>query len=308
VAEGTPARFDSKTFAMPVVCKYDTEAGQFYRMWYYGRDPDFDKDVMGLPTGRIGLSESMDGISWTRYDGDQELGSVLSNNGEEWWYFDTSHVGVGDVQILSTNKIRGSEDTGSVYFMYTFGGDREEVDVSAEGEWDSLYNGWPQVVKADATDFRMYYHSYDRSTKKFTVGVALSTDGFEWVKKGPVLSGGTSKYDTYGVGCRSVLPDPSGKGYVMFGEGVGDDQKHTIGLYKSADGFEWTRAQEEPVLQQSEEGWDMRVVGCPRAVPMDDGSVRLYYCTPGDGMGMAVSDGTDWTKFTRVPTWHLNGP
>lgn len=51
--------------------------------------------------------------------------------------------------------------------------------------------------------------------------------------------------------------------------------------------------------------WDHKDVAFPCAVPMEDGSCRLYYScsdahTPGkSGVGMAVSDGTDWTRFTR---------
>lgn len=31
---------------------------------------------------------------------------------------------------------------------------------------------------------RMYYHSYDRSSQRFRVGLATSPDGFRWQKEG----------------------------------------------------------------------------------------------------------------------------
>lgn len=44
------------------------------------------------------------------------------------------------------------------------------VDVGGEGQWDRLFVGWPVVVNHKELEFRMYYHSLDPDTKKFTVG------------------------------------------------------------------------------------------------------------------------------------------
>lgn len=87
-------RFDNTIFSMPVVRRFDTEDdGEFWRMWYAGRDDRFDSDVsafsppfmqacshflavapdicrgnqvLDLPSGRIGLCESRNGIHWKR--------------------------------------------------------------------------------------------------------------------------------------------------------------------------------------------------------------------------------------------------
>ena len=46
--------FDSKTITTPVVRRYVSEEGENWRMWYNGRDSDFDPNVASMATGRIG--------------------------------------------------------------------------------------------------------------------------------------------------------------------------------------------------------------------------------------------------------------
>ena len=80
--------------------------------------------------GRVGLAESRDGVTWISVDGDEYQGAVLNPNEGEWWGFDTTHCGVGDVQSINTDRVRGSDgNQGAVQFMYLFGGDGEEVEV-----------------------------------------------------------------------------------------------------------------------------------------------------------------------------------
>ncbi len=38
----------------PVVRRYVSEEGENWRMWYNGRDSEFDTDVLNMMTGRIG--------------------------------------------------------------------------------------------------------------------------------------------------------------------------------------------------------------------------------------------------------------
>lgn len=127
-------KFADAKFGHPIVRRYrdKTADGIFenWRMWYHGRDIDFDENVMKGPTGRIGLAESPDGITWTAVDGDEHQGAVLDPNEDEWWGYDTTHCGVGDVQSINTKKVRGAdENQGAVQFMYCFGGD---VSMSAQ--------------------------------------------------------------------------------------------------------------------------------------------------------------------------------
>jgi hypothetical protein len=124
---------NSKSFGRPIVKRYMLEGSENWRMWYSGRDLDFDPEAMDISTGRTGLCESTDGISWTRVLGKEKFGSVLSVNEEEWWGYDTVHSCAGDVQIIQSDKVRGTDTSGyGVNFMYLFGGDAEEVDMSGQ--------------------------------------------------------------------------------------------------------------------------------------------------------------------------------
>ena len=42
--------------------------------------------------------------------------------------------------------------------------------MGGDGEWDRLFVGWPVVLNHKEQEFRMYYHSLDPDTQKFTVG------------------------------------------------------------------------------------------------------------------------------------------
>jgi hypothetical protein len=163
-------KFADAKFGHPVVRRYrdKTADGIFenWRMWYHGRDIDFDDKVMKGPTGRVGLAESPDGITWTAIDGDEHQGAVLDPNEEEWWGYDTTHCGVGDVCSISTKKVRGAdENQGAVQFMYNFGGDGEEVDVGG------LKMGAKAVPEGTSI-----------MGLRMRIGLALSFDGVHWTR------------------------------------------------------------------------------------------------------------------------------
>ena len=61
------------------------------------------------------------------------------------------------------------------------------LDVGAEGEWDALMVGGPQVLAVGPRDMRMYYHAYDAAAERWVVGLATSPDGFRWTKAGPIF-------------------------------------------------------------------------------------------------------------------------
>ena len=89
------------------------------------------------PSPTAGVAVSSDGITWQRGSGVVEgargaqraldVGKVLAPNGD-WWWFDTCHLGVGDVQILSSNSVQSGE---GVYWMFYSGGSFEQVALPA---------------------------------------------------------------------------------------------------------------------------------------------------------------------------------
>ncbi|KAK8508102.1 hypothetical protein V6N13_055555 [Hibiscus sabdariffa] len=182
-------------------------------------------------------------------------------------------------------------------------------DVGSEGDWDSLFISSPQVVFHGNGDLRMYYHSFDAENRVFSIGIARSRDGMKWIKLGKILGGGKKGcFDQLGAMSPYVVKNKRDGNYVMAYEGVGADGGRAIGLAVSADGLkDWRRVEDEAVLKAAtmEDGWDSKWVGSPCLVEIDGDTDewRLYFRGVGNGgrcgIGMAVSDGTDITRFRR---------
>ncbi|KAF8103836.1 hypothetical protein N665_0183s0014 [Sinapis alba] len=188
-------------------------------------------------------------------------------------------------------------------------------DVGSEKDWDFLYIASPHVVFHESGDLRMYYHSFDEKTCEFCIGMARSREGIKWVKFGKILGGrksekeGSVYFDEVGVRYPCVTRNKRDGSYVMAYEGVDRNGKVSIGLAISEDGLkDWRRVQdEEAVLVVGEGGaWDNEGVGCPYLIEMDgdsDHQWRLYYRGVGNGgrtgIGLAVSVGSEITKFTK---------
>ncbi|KAB1994246.1 hypothetical protein ES319_D13G086700v1 [Gossypium barbadense] len=182
-------------------------------------------------------------------------------------------------------------------------------DVGSEGDWDSLFISSPQVVFHGNGDLRMYYHSFDVGNGVFSIGMARSRDGMKWIKLGKIMGGGPKGcFDELGAMNPYVVKNKKDRNYVMAYEGVGADGRRSIGLAMSAEGLkDWRRVEDEAVLKLAtmEDGWDSKGIGSPCLVEMD-GDVdewRLYYRGIGTsgrcGIEMAVSDGSDITRFRR---------
>ncbi|KAI5352708.1 hypothetical protein L3X38_005600 [Prunus dulcis] len=188
-------------------------------------------------------------------------------------------------------------------------------DVGLQGEWDSSFIAAPHVVFHESGDLRMYYHSFDLEMGNYSIGMARSRDGIKWVKLGKIIGGGRSGYfDELGAMNPCVVRNRKDGEYLMAYEGVGGDGGRSIGLAVSPDGLkDWTRLKDdEVVLKASEDcGWDTKGVGSPCLVQMDgeEDEWRLYYRGVGiegrTGIGMAVSQGSDVTRFRRCAGFHL---
>ncbi|MBK6599748.1 MAG: glycosyl hydrolase [Proteobacteria bacterium] len=314
-----------------------------WRMWYYGRDPSFDR-LINLPTGRCGLATSIDGIVWQAEQGPLTMGAVLEPHADQS-RFDSSHVGVSDVHLH-----------GDVYWMWYFGGSQAMqsfgphqvrgvdlrpglaisrdglrwrriegphrgalLDVGAPGEFDAVMCGWPQVIH-DGSDWKMYYHTLDMR-RGFLVGLALSSDGLHWEKHGEVLGPGEAgAFDEQGAATRQVIRHDNR--YLMFYEGVMKSGHRSIGLAVSDDGLSWRRQPgHEPngsVFSHAPRGsgrWDAFAIGTPSLVAMDDGSWRMYYIGsnevanhgPADEMALQHRIGLAVSTGTDLTRWRRWG-
>lgn len=304
---GPADAWDSERVSCPRVLR---EADGQWKMWYYGRDPTFDRRIT-LPTGRVGLAESADGIHWQRVRGPLTLGAVFEPHPDPA-RFDSSHVGISDIQQRD-----------GLYWMWYFGGDQTIQKIASmeikgfpmasgcavsrdglhwtrlegpqrgamlsaggPGEFDQIMAAWPQVIRWDDGSWRMYYHGLDRQ-QHYTVGWAESPDGLRWEKRGPLLGpGAAGRFDDQGVATRHIVR-LNGL-WTMFYEGCRStgnrlEVDRQIGVAVSKDGLAWQRVDGPldggSVLAQAPRGsgpWDYRL-GCPWVVPMPDGSLRLYY-------------------------------
>jgi hypothetical protein len=338
---GPAGSWDAERVSCPRVLR---AADGSWLMWYYGRDPGFDRRIT-LPTGRVGLARSTDGIHWERVRGPLTMGAVFEPHADPA-RFDSGHVGVSDVQYAD-----------GLYWMWYFGGDgvtrklfgmditgvpmrpgsavsrdglhwsRVEgpfngalLDVGGPGDPDPLLVGWPQVIRWDDGSWRMYYHTLD-PRQRYLVCWADSPDGLRWAKRGVVMEPGPAgRFDDQGVATRHIVR--LGGRWVMFYEGCGNTGRpmevdRQLGVAVSDDGLRWERIDgphaNGSILPQSPQGaglWDNRL-GCPWAVAMDDGTLRLYYIgsneRTGAGaneldsvhqIGLAVSSG-DITRWER---------
>lgn len=143
---------------------------------------------------------------------------------------------------------------------------------------EELYCGWPEVTvnlsgKKDES-FIMYYSTMLVENKVKCIGVAVSPDGFRWVKKGICLMPDAGTLDDAGCArcCVSrnavfdehVLSWSESAGFTMFYEGVSsEDNKHRIMKATSKDGFTWEKAGVALDIGADPECWDHGGVGSP---------------------------------------------
>ncbi|KAG0554867.1 hypothetical protein KC19_12G126300 [Ceratodon purpureus] len=235
-------------------------ASGVYWLYYSGADAE----EMSLPSS---VTSATPPASERFLRGRMRLGLAISNDGRNW------------------ARVEGDHYSGALF------------DVGAEGEWDSLFIDAPQVVFHEAGDIRMYYHSLDPNTGKYSVGFAQSRDAMRWLKFGKILDGGgPGSFDEFGIAARHVVENPDGSGYLMAYEGVAANGRTSIGLAKSEAGLlKWERCQEQPIFQPAEsaQAWDSAGVGSPCLVHMDGNKWSLYY--------VGVSANGSLIEFKR---WH----
>lgn len=208
--------------------------GEEWLIWFHGRDAAMSKGddssiLIKQPTGRILLAASKDGIKNFKFDADSPVLNPSKEAGD-WFYFDSEHVGIGDI-ILPGMKVQSKFNTQEgVFLMYIFGGNSDSIQiddkkvkgmkmeiglaVSQDGshwsrvegpspygsiietgkdinDFDNMYVGWPTVLEVDR-QFFLYYHTYNSKISKYMVGLATASDGIKWKKIGPILGGGGS--------------------------------------------------------------------------------------------------------------------
>lgn len=281
-----------------------TEGG-VYMMYFFGGseeetaisdyiDTNSDAKIKGMKM-RIGVAISQDGKTWGRVEGEDPTGACIAP-------YDKRDPNQKDVAFM-----------------------RDDDDSLVEIE-EELYCAWPEVaVKIGSQEqeqprkgktspsFFMYYSMMRKSDKAKCIALAVSTDGFTWMKRGVCLEPDKVGLDSAGCARCNVLPKATYQdgvwktegGWIMLYEGVSaTDGKHRIMIAESHDGRSWEKHGLAFDVGESVEAWDFGGVGSPHVIRLDDGSMRMYYTgQSADGstaIGVArLQNATDMTLWTR---------
>jgi hypothetical protein len=234
---------------------------------------------------------------------------------------------------ISWGRVEGDDPSGACVAPYDKADPNQSIDMRDDDDLlldldEELYCGWPEVaVKLDEEEivkgkkkprFFMYYSTMRKSDRQKCIAVAVSTDGFRWMKRGICLEPDATGPDAGGCARCNVLRKATYElstkvwretdGWVMLYEGVSKaDSKHRIMLAESDDGRQWKKRGvvfDVGTSSLSDEAWDCAGVGSPHVIRLDDGSMRMYYTGQGvDGstaIGVAkVTEGGAFDHWTR---------
>jgi len=152
------------------------------------------------------------------------------------------------------------------------------LNLGASDTWDD-YHVYEPTILLDGTTYKMWYTGEDGSDQP-RIGYATSSDGITWAKynkpgTGYVLPlGDSGEWDDYHVYHPTVLYD--GTQYKMWYSGY-DGSNVRIGYATSTNGIDWTKYDNNPVLNLGASGtWDDDVVHSPTAL-YDGTDYKMWY-------------------------------
>lgn len=175
---GNPGDSDDKSIESPTVIKLGNNS---YVMWYRGQSYA-DK------TGRIMRATSKDGLQWTKtgvvmtpsedYEGDKiDPMTVIFENGVYRMWYGADYYGGCACYATSPDGIKWTRYEGNPVLRKT------------SGAWDNGGAGGQHSVIKDGKKYYMYYKGYGSQSPGWTFyGMAESSDGIRWIKKGKILS------------------------------------------------------------------------------------------------------------------------
>jgi len=248
---GAPGAWDDTEAAYAHV-RFD---GEQYQMWYSG-SPVSD-------TYRIGYATSSDGITWKKYESNPvfSVGAsgfdnldvwqpmVLFNDGHyEMWY--VGNTTAGDIGYATS-------DDGISWTRQNNG--NPVLKKGASGAWDQDWIAKPFVTQND-TLYRMWYAGTVQSPFGiWQTGTAMSTDGINWSKHqdNPVLKAGNQgEWDAGGAVLSSFIVD-NGLYHMWYFNWSSNADGLKTGYATSTDGFDWTKYEGNPILNQNSGDWDV---------------------------------------------------
>jgi len=248
-----------------------------YRMWYTGNNLAAD----GSP--RIGYATSSDGIEWKRHSL-QKDGAVLIGESGQWDRLGVMHPTVvfdGTLFHLWYTGVKNSSEWGIGYATSEDGINwvkYENNPVLSDADaptWESNAIFKPSVILKDSV-FHLWYTGRNDTLRQ--IGYATSLDGKTWTKYSgnPVFKTGPDRtWDQADVNVGSVvLQDDI---FHLWYSGRRTSGAWNIGYATSADGINWERYVDNPVLSPGEsDSWDRLNVGGAMVI-YDDNIFKMWY-------------------------------
>jgi hypothetical protein len=163
-------------------------------------------------------------------------GKVLYDNGiYKMWYQAIYNNGIGNVWYAESQDGINWNTVGS----------GPVLSPGTSGSWDD-YSIVPALVMKVNNQYRLYYWGCRSLTDMVNVGLAISTDGINWVKNNSPVITGNSQY--YFVGLTDIVKkDSTYLAYFFYGNSR-TSTNNKIGMAASYDGINWTMYSGNPVL------------------------------------------------------------
>ena len=275
---------------------YDSKDG--FKMWHTGIGTDGKQ--------RIYYATSSNGINWKPYGMVLDFGAIGSweelsvskpvvlydGINYRMWY-------VGYTSMRTRIGLATSEDG----ISWTKHVGTPVLSPGGNGGWDDADLGVFTVIK-DGTSYKMWYNGkgYDGIQR---IGLATSSDGISWTKhpNNPVLEPGSNGWDSYHIYTGPVVTN--GSHYSMYYTGQ-DYSKNRVGLATSPDGLEWSKYEDNPVLDTGLPGsWGSAYIFAASIVRRDDSLLMWYWGSEGttEQIGLATSG-----VYFYDCTWGLGSP
>lgn len=291
---GGPGAWDGYSVFRPFVL-YN---GSSYMMWYSGESV--------YVIDYIGFAKSTDGISWSRYSQNPQVGYVLNVGDVGTW----DHGRVNDAWVIHEKGIYKMWYTGVLYMAFTkliveeqigYATSRDGLNwtkyehnpVLSYGPTGSLNDKWVfrPVVLSTGSSYTMYY-GFLSQTGTYGIGMATSKDGISWTKLSP-LTMPSSGWDAYAPSVGSITK--VGNTLLMaYSAQTAQVNPPQIGLANSTDGTSWVVFPKNPVVTGGgSSAWDNAGASDPMIVSVGD-HYSVYYTG-------STSNGTSRIGLATLP-------
>jgi predicted GH43/DUF377 family glycosyl hydrolase len=167
----------------------------------------------------------------------------------------------------------------------------------ASGNWDD-FSVVPSVVLKVNNQYRMYYLGCHSASGTISVGLALSTDGINWVKNNAPVIAATTEY--YVVGVTDIIKkDSLYLAYLNYNNSRSANNSK-LGIATSYDGISWTMYSGNPILTATLD-WEAGTVSWP-TVMNDNNQYRMVYSAGTQQVAFGYATSNDGFNFIKQTT------